>query len=148
MIPRSVLFHCISSPVYEVERLRQAVLATRLNRLLTLTFSRSSGFRNTLSQILYLLHAKTGQSHTCTLGHTQRVHSLIITTQLDILAVRCPSLYKWALGLVSPLNSPTAALRLNLLIGRSSFALLGPGYLISILDCGNWQRQWVQQLTG
>ena len=45
-----------------------------------------------------------------------------------------PSLYKW------PVNSPTAALNLNLLIARSSLALLGRGRLISILDC----RQRVQ----
>ena len=39
--------------------------------------------------------------------------------------------------LVWPINSPTAALSLNLLITRSSLALLGRGYLIRFLDCRN-----------
>jgi hypothetical protein len=47
----------------------------------------------------------------------------------------CPSLYKWALRVVCPVNSPTAALSLNLLIASSSLALPGRGYLIRILDC-------------
>jgi hypothetical protein len=52
------------------------VLATRHNRLPTLTFSRSSGFKNTLPQILYHLQAKTGQSHTmCTLSCLSCPHS-------------------------------------------------------------------------
>ena len=37
------------------------VLATRLNRLLTLTFSRFSGLKNMQPQILYLLQARTEQ---------------------------------------------------------------------------------------
>jgi hypothetical protein len=44
-------------------------------------------------------------------------------------------LYKCALRLVWPVNSPTAALSLNLFLARSSLALLGTGYLISTLDC-------------
>ena len=52
------------------------MLATRRNRLPTLNFSRFSGFNNTLPQILCLLQAKTGQSHTmCTLTCLSCPHS-------------------------------------------------------------------------
>ena len=61
MMLRSLLFHCISLLVYEAKRLSQAVLVTRLNGLLTLTFSRYLGLKNILPQILYLLQARTGQ---------------------------------------------------------------------------------------
>jgi hypothetical protein len=106
------------------------VLTTRLNRLPTLTFSGSSGFKNTLPHILYLLQAKTGQSHTmCTLSSLSCPHSRNSCRSL------CQSLYRLALRLVWPVNSPTAALSLNLLIVRSSLALLDRGYLFSILDC-------------
>jgi hypothetical protein len=108
------------------------VLATRLNRLLTLMFSRSSGFRNMQPQILYLLQAKTGQSHTvCTQSSLSCPHSRHSCRSV------CQSLCKCALRPVWPVNSPTAALSLNLLIARCSLALLGRGYLISTLDC--WQ---------
>jgi hypothetical protein len=46
-----------------------------------------------------------------------------------------PSLYKCALRLVWPVNSPTAVLSLDLFIARSSLALQGRRYLISNLDC-------------
>jgi hypothetical protein len=106
------------------------VLATRLNRLLTLTFSRSSGFKNMQPKILYFLQAKTGQSHTmCTLSSFSYPHS-----QHSCLSV-CPSLCKCALRLVWPVNSPTAALSLNLFMARNSLALLGRRYLIKTLDC-------------
>ena len=52
----------------------------------------------------------------------------------------CPSLCKWDLRVVWPVNSPTAALSLKQLTVRSSLALLDRGYLTSILDC----RQTVQ----
>jgi hypothetical protein len=106
------------------------MLTTRLNRLLTLTLSWSSGYRNTLLQILYLLQAKTGQSHTmCTLSSLSYPHS-----RRSCCAV-CPSSYSWALRIVWPVNSPTAALSLNVLIAMSSLALLVRRYLIRILDC-------------
>jgi hypothetical protein len=90
------------------------VLATGHNGLLTLTFSRSSGFRNILPQSLYHLQAKIGQSHTmCTLSSLSYPHSWHSCRSV------CPSLHKWALRLVWPVNSPTAALSLNLLIARS-----------------------------
>ena len=52
----------------------------------------------------------------------------------------CPVLYRWALSVVWPVNSPTAALTLYRLIANSSLALPARRYLISILDC----RQPVQ----
>ena len=53
------------------------MLATRLDRLLTLMFSRTSGFKHLQPKILYLLQAKTGQSHTvCTLSSISYPHSL------------------------------------------------------------------------
>jgi hypothetical protein len=106
------------------------VVATRLTRLLTHTFSRSSGCKNMQPQILYLLQAKTGQSHTtCTLSSFSYPRS-----QHSCLSV-CPSLCKCALRLVWPVNSPTAALSLSLLMAGSSLALPGRGYLISTLNC-------------
>jgi hypothetical protein len=47
----------------------------------------------------------------------------------------CQSLYKCAVRHVWHVNSPTAALSLNLFMARSSLALLGRRYLISTLDC-------------
>ena len=80
--------------------------------------------------ILYLLQAKTGQSHTvCTLSSLSCPHS-----RHSCLSVR-PSLCKCVLRVVWPVNSPTAPLGLSLLIARSSLALLGRGYLMSTLDC-------------
>jgi hypothetical protein len=106
------------------------VLVTRLNRLFTLTFSRSWGVRYMLPQILYLLQAKTGQSHTkCTRSSLSYPHSRHSCRSV------CPNLYKWALRLVWLVNSPTAALSLSILIARCLLAVLGRGYLISILDC-------------
>ena len=59
------------------------MLATRLNRLLTLTFSTSSGFKNILPQMLYLY--KLGQD-----SHTQSVHCLLYHIYTaGILAVLC-----------------------------------------------------------
>jgi hypothetical protein len=81
-------------------------------------------------KILYFLQAMTGQSHTiCTLSSFSYPHS-----RHSCLSV-CPSLCKCALRLVWPVNSPTAALSLNLFLTRSSLVLLGRGYLISTLDC-------------
>ena len=98
------------------------MLATRLNRLLTLTFSRFSGFKDMQPRILYLLQAKTGQSYTmCKLSSLSCPHS-----RHSCLSV-CPSLCKCALRLVWPVNSPTAALSLDLFMARSSLALLGRG---------------------
>jgi hypothetical protein len=82
------------------------VLATRLNNLLTLTFQRSAGFRNIVSQILYLSQAKTGQWRTmCTLSSLSYPHSRYSCRSV------CPSLYKWALRVTWSVNSPTAALK-------------------------------------
>jgi hypothetical protein len=55
-------------------------MVTMFNRLLTLTFSRSSGFKNTLPHILSLLHARTGQSQCvhCPLYHVHTVSILAI----------------------------------------------------------------------
>jgi hypothetical protein len=47
----------------------------------------------------------------------------------------CPILYRWAVRVVWPVNSPTVALSLCVLIVRSSSALLDRGSLISTLDC-------------
>jgi hypothetical protein len=106
------------------------VLTTRLNRLLTLTFWRSSGFKNMQPKILYLLQAKKGQSHTmCTLSSFSYPHS-----QHSCASV-CPSLCRCALRLVWSVNSPTAVLSLYLFMARSSLAVLGREYLISTLDC-------------
>jgi hypothetical protein len=106
------------------------VLDTRLNRLLTLTFSRSSGLKNMQPKILYLLQAKTGQSHRmCTLSSFSYPHSRHSCPSVY------PSLYKCALRLVWPVHSPTAVLSLDLFMARSSLALLGKRYLISTLDC-------------
>ena len=106
-----------------------SVLATRLNRLPTLTFSRSSGLKNMLPQILYLSQGNTGQSHTkCTLSSLSYTHSRHSCRSV------CPSLYRGVLRLVWPVNSPTAALSLNLLTARSSLALPGREYLFSVLD--------------
>jgi hypothetical protein len=81
-------------------------------------------------KILYLLHARTGQSHTmCILSSLLYPHSRHSCPSMY------PSLYKCALRLVWPVNSPTAVLSLNLFMARSSLALLGRGYLISTLDC-------------
>ena len=113
------------------------MLATRHNRLLTLTFSRSSGFRSMQPQILYLLDAKTGQSHTkCTLSslsypHSQHSCHFVCLKFVQVSPQACVTV-----------NSPTAVLRLNLFTARSSLALLGRGYLISTLDC----RQSVQAI--
>jgi hypothetical protein len=101
------------------------VLATRLNRLPTLTFSRSLSLKNTLPKILYVLHASTGQSHIMyTLSSLQHSHSRHSCRSVF------PSLWKWGLRVVWPVNSPTAALSLNLLIAE-----LDRGYLISISIC-------------
>jgi hypothetical protein len=128
MIRRSVLFHCISSPVYEVKRLNQA-LCWPLG-LIGCSPSLSSGFRKVLPQILYILQARTGQSHTvCTLSSLSYPHNR------HSCRSAFPSLYKWALRLVWPVNSPTAAQSLNLLIARNSLALLDREYLVRILDC-------------
>jgi hypothetical protein len=66
-------------------------------------------------------------------SHTQCVHCLLFRRH-SCLSV-CPSLYKCALRLVWPVNSPTAALSLNLFMASSSLVLLGRRYLISTLDC-------------
>ena len=61
-ISRSLLFHCITSPVLWGQGTEtRPLLATRLKRLPILTFCRSLGLRHTLPQILYLLLANTGQ---------------------------------------------------------------------------------------
>ena len=54
-------------------------------------------------------------------------------------ATLSPSLNMWALSVVWTINSHTATLSFDLLIAWSSFALLGRGSLISILD---WLQPW------
>ena len=137
-IPQSVPLYLLAS-LWGWETKSSPVLATRLNMLPTLTFSRSSGFRNMLPQIQYLLQAGTGQYTMCTLSSLSCPHS-----QHSCCSV-CPSLYRWAIRVVWPVNSPTAALSLNVLIVRSLLALQERGYLISILDC--WQPVQVAHLS-
>jgi hypothetical protein len=68
-------------------------------------------------KILYLLPAKTGQSHTMfTLFFTMSTQSAFLPFCV------CLGFYKWVLSLVWPVNSPTSALCLNLFMARSSLA--------------------------
>jgi hypothetical protein len=109
---------CLLTSLCGSENKPGPVLANRLNRLLTLTFLWSLDFRNILPQILYLLQAKTGQSHTLyTLSYLSYLHSRHSCHSV------CSILYRWALRVAWPVNSPTAALSLNLLITGSSLAL-------------------------
>jgi hypothetical protein len=124
------MFHCVSSPVYGVKTLSQTLCwplgligcPSTLSQVL-------QALRTCCPQILYLLLANTGHSHTvCTLSSLSCPHSGQSCRSL------CPFLYRWALRVVWPVNSPTAALSLNLLTARSSLSLLVRGYLIRILD--------------
>jgi hypothetical protein len=80
------------------------VLATRINRLLTITISRYSGFRNTQPHILYLLQGRIGQSHTvCTLSSLS-YHTVGI---LVILCVQiCTGELSGLCGLLTALQQP------------------------------------------
>jgi hypothetical protein len=128
MIPRSLLFHCISLPVCEVKRLSQALCWPR--GLIGCSHScfqdlQALGTCCPRSCIFY----KLGQdSHTmCTLS-SYRIHTAAILAVLCIQV--CTSELSDLCGLLT-------ALSLNILIARSLLVLLGRGYLISILDC--WQ---------
>ena len=108
------------------------VFATRLTRPFTLMFSKSFGFRNIRSSVLYLLHDSAGQWHTiCTLFSFLSPHShqscCCVTLSLNIGAVR----------VVWPVNSPTATVSFGLLIAWRFIVLLSRGALISVLD---WQH--------
>jgi hypothetical protein len=136
MIPESFLFCCISSLVYEFKRLSQALCWP-----LALKGCPPSHFQD-------LPSLKTCCLRCCIFyeraenSHTQCIHCPFLSYSHSQHSCHslCPSLYRWTLRVLWPVNSPTAALSLNLLISRSSLALPGRGYLISILDC----RQPVQ----
>ena len=105
------------------------VLPFRLIMPFVLMFSRSLGFKNIRSKVLYLLHPSVRQRHTAgTLTSLSSPHS-----RQFCLCVR-PSLKVWAVGVVWPVSSPTATSSFCLLIARSSCMLLRRGSFIRVLD--------------
>ena len=118
MIPRSVLFRCISSPIYEAKRPSQA-LCCPMGLV---------GYSPSLSPGLQVIGTYCPRS--CIF------YKLRQDSQHSCSSV-CRSLYKSGLRFVWPVNSCTAALSLSLHMARNLLGLLGRWYFISILDC--WQ---------
>jgi len=85
-------------------------LATRFIRPFTLMCSRSLGGKNIWPKVLYLVHASE--------RHKQTIHMLsscLVPTVGNPASVLSPSLNKWVLRFVWPLNSPSATLSFHLL---------------------------------
>jgi len=98
------------------------VLATRLIRPFTLMFFRSLDIKNIQPKVLYLLRTSAGQCHTiCTLSSFSSLHNW------QSCHCASPILNIWALGVVWPVNSPTATLSFCLLMDWSFFLILERG---------------------
>ena len=105
------------------------VLATRLIRPFTLMFFRSLDIKNIQPKVLYLLRTSAGQCHTiCTLSSFSSLHNW------QSCHCASPILNIWALGVVWPVNSPTATWSFCLLIAWGPFVLLDAGSLIRVSD--------------
>ena len=92
------------------------MLATRLNRLLSLTFSRSSGFRNILPQILHLLNMNITKTNFYFILKTQDFNVVVcglsgvgLSNYKMLTCTPCLNVQQW---LATPINMQNS-LRFN-----------------------------------